>query len=84
MNSYQQIKSSLKILANPSLNSETRIEQIQKITFAVIDIERNFHGIKHDLYNNFSMMDKNLIQFCINTYKEETLKAIETLNKVKF
>jgi len=84
MNSYQQIKNSLKILADMSIDSEFRVEQIQKIALAIIDIERNFPGVKHDLYNNFSSVDKNLIQFCITAYKEETLKSIETLNNVKF
>lgn len=82
-NPFAKLRQSLEIMANDDSTSTSRYDQVQSIVDLILHIERNYPGIKTDLYTKLTPLEKKLINLAVEIYKTETTSALKIINKME-
>jgi len=79
---FAKLRQSLEIMANDDSTPTARYDQVQPIVDLILEIERNYPGIKTDLYTKLTPLEKKLINLAVEIYKTETTSALKILDKM--
>lgn len=82
-NPFAKLRQSLEIMTNGDSSPTARYDQIQPIVDLIFEIERNYPGIKTDLYAKLTPLEKKLIHLAVEIHKTETIGALKILDKME-